>query len=290
MKRIIYIILFAASFMAAAPSQSQILIGTRQKNMAKGFDYKELAADSVLRPPNLDTFHLKVSDSGAISYKNGCYYGWTGYKYGLITCIGSSAPTLSIVTHPASQTIIEGDPVTFTVAATGGITPYTYQWQKATVDISGATSSTYTIATTVSGDAGNYAAVVTDAASHTVTSNTAVLTITTPIVITYGYSSSDPYVDNSTAPTVSNSATTSIIHNADLSIAFPAAAVDKFLVFKVPSGESTKIHWFVTSLNNGDIPDAAFRAPFTVGSFTYYVTRDAAGFTFDYTQPVQLKQ
>lgn len=260
----------------------------RQDINAYGYAWKNVEARETFRLPQ-DSPKLRVADSGSIAWKNGCLIYWSGHKWKVLVC---GAAPLTIITHPASQTVNTGDNVTFTVAATGGITPYTYQWFVNSSIISGATSSSYTQGGVLFSDSGNqYIAAVYDSGNDTAYSNRAILSVNAgaPITVTYGYSASDPYVDNSTAPTIGSSATTTITHNADLSISFPFAAVDKFLVFKVPSGESTKIHWFVTSLNNGDIPDAAFRAPFTVGSFTYYVTRDAAGFTFDYTQPVQLK-
>lgn len=264
----------------------------RQSIFAYGYEYQNVSINpfGTFVPPR-DTPFLRLADTGAIALVKGCFYTWTSAKrWGLIGCVTAAGPPLSILTQPASQTVNVGDGVTFSVVATGGTTPYTYQWKKNTVDIGGATSNNYNISSTISGDAGNYTVVVTDAVPNSVTSNIAVLTVVTPITITFGYGASDPYVDNSTAPTISNSATTTITHNADLSINFSGAATDKFLVFKVPAGESTKITWFVTSLNNGTIPDLAFRAPFTVSGFTYYITRDAAGFAFDTSFPVQLKQ
>jgi hypothetical protein len=81
----------------------------------------------------------------------------------------------SITTQPLSQTVTSGNSVTFSSAASGNPTP-TYQWQKGGVNISGATSATYTIATTAAGDAGNYAVVATST-SGSVTSATATLTV-----------------------------------------------------------------------------------------------------------------
>ena len=284
MKRLLIILLILGG---AITSYSQVQ--PYQKINAYGYEWKRARWDSSAVVPR-DSLHLDAADSGSISYKNGCFYGWTGYRWGLIGCIAAAAAPLSITTQPTTQTANVGDNVTFTVVAAGGTTPYTYQWFKNIVAIGGATSSTYNIPSVITGDAGNYACVVTDVASAWVSSNTAVLTVNTPITVTYAYSSTDPYIDNSTAPTAGTTATTTISHNADLSITFPFAAENKFLWFKVPSGESTKVTWFVEALNNGSIPDVAFRAAFTVGGFTYYVTRDPAGFAFNSSLPVQLKQ
>lgn len=51
-----------------------------------------------------------------------------------------------ITQHPASQNIMEGQPVTFTVAATGGDPVLRYQWVRNGMEITGATDASYTIA------------------------------------------------------------------------------------------------------------------------------------------------
>src|SRR5205823_3248489 len=71
-----------------------------------------------------------------------------------------TAPTIS--TQPQSQLVTEGSPVTFSVVASGD-TPLGYQWRKGGVNIGGATGSSYTIPSTVRGDAGSYDVVVCDA-------------------------------------------------------------------------------------------------------------------------------
>ncbi len=88
----------------------------------------------------------------------------------------------TITTHPASQVVNEGSPVTFSVAATGNPLP-TYQWQKGGTDISGATSASYTISTVQTTDAGLFTVEVTNVAGS-VTSNAATLTVNTAPTIT----------------------------------------------------------------------------------------------------------
>jgi hypothetical protein len=85
-----------------------------------------------------------------------------------------------ITTQPASsQTVCVGGSVSFSVTATGqGLT---YQWRKGTTNISGATSSTYTIASVAVGDAGtNYNCLITSTctAPNTSTTNNATLVVT----------------------------------------------------------------------------------------------------------------
>jgi glucose/arabinose dehydrogenase len=82
----------------------------------------------------------------------------------------------AIVNQPVSQTVVAQDPVTFTVTASGA-TPFTYQWQKNTVDIAGATTNTYTIASASATDSGSYRVIVRNAIGN-ITSNPAILKVT----------------------------------------------------------------------------------------------------------------
>ena len=94
-----------------------------------------------------------------------------------VTLMVSAAPVgPTITTQPSAQLVTAGQSASFTVAATGSGT-LTYQWTKGGINISGATSATYTIASTVSGDAGTYAVVVTNAVGS-VTSASVSLAVT----------------------------------------------------------------------------------------------------------------
>jgi hypothetical protein len=84
-----------------------------------------------------------------------------------------SAPT--ITTQPQSQLVVAGSSVTFTVAASGTPAP-TYQWQKNSANLSGATNSTLTLNNVQMTDAGNYTVLVNNAVGN-VTSNVAALTV-----------------------------------------------------------------------------------------------------------------
>jgi glucose/arabinose dehydrogenase len=87
----------------------------------------------------------------------------------------SNAQAPVIVNQPSSKTVVAGDPVSFSVGASGS-TPFTYQWQKNSVNISGATASTYTISSTTSADAATYRCIVTNSFGSA-TSNGATLTV-----------------------------------------------------------------------------------------------------------------
>lgn len=92
----------------------------------------------------------------------------------------SAPPTISA--QPTDQTANAGATATFSVTATGGVAPYTYQWQDDSggsfANISGATSSSYTTAAATYAMQGRrYRCVVTGANSLSVTSDPAALRV-----------------------------------------------------------------------------------------------------------------
>ncbi len=91
--------------------------------------------------------------------------------------ISSTATAPAITTQPASQTINAGGSATFSVTASG-TAPLSYQWRFNGANISGATSSSYSLSNAQTSAAGNYSVVVTNAVG-TATSNNATLTVNT---------------------------------------------------------------------------------------------------------------
>ena len=103
-------------------------------------------------------------------------------------------PETSITTQPSSQTITAGTPVTFTVVANGSGT-ISYQWQKDNSNISGATSSSFTINSANTSHIGDYKVIVHSGCGSDVTSDIASLsvnrvlpdmTFTSSVTKTYG--------------------------------------------------------------------------------------------------------
>jgi glucose/arabinose dehydrogenase/regulation of enolase protein 1 (concanavalin A-like superfamily) len=86
---------------------------------------------------------------------------------------GNQSP--AITDQPDNVTVNAGQPATFQVSATG-TPPLSYQWRKGATNIGGATSATYTIASTQTSDAGSYQVVVSNSAGS-VTSSVATLTV-----------------------------------------------------------------------------------------------------------------
>ncbi len=84
------------------------------------------------------------------------------------------APT--ITTQPVDQAVTAGTAATFTVVASGS-TPLTYQWQKGSAAIVGATAASYTTPVTATSDDGTLFSVIVTNAAGTATSNTARLSV-----------------------------------------------------------------------------------------------------------------
>lgn len=88
-----------------------------------------------------------------------------------------------ITAHPANQTVAVGQTATFSVAATGNAA-LSYQWRRNGTNISGATSASYSIPVTVTGDNGAQFSVVVTNSIASATSANALLTVINPPNIT----------------------------------------------------------------------------------------------------------
>ena len=101
-----------------------------------------------------------------------------------------STPTAPAITQqPSSVTVSVGQTASFSVIATGSET-LSYQWQKASTAIAGATSASYTTAPTAAADSGSQFTVVVTNSVGSVTSSAATLTVSSVVtsatdVLTY---------------------------------------------------------------------------------------------------------
>ncbi len=102
----------------------------------------------------------------AVLMITGCSGGWAA----------SSHIPPTIVVQPISQSVAAGLSVTFSVTATG-TGPFTYQWYKGTVAITGANSNSYSTSTVMADNGTIFTVTVTNEAGA-VTSVSAVLTVT----------------------------------------------------------------------------------------------------------------
>lgn len=100
----------------------------------------------------------------------------------ILTKVSSVVPTQlpTITTQPSGKTVGAGQTATFNVVASG-TAPLSYQWQKGGVNIAGATGATYTTPVTTLANNGDRFRVVVSNAYGKVTSNEAVLTVTSVI-------------------------------------------------------------------------------------------------------------
>ena len=87
----------------------------------------------------------------------------------------------SIATQPQSQTINQGNSVTFSVVA-AGTAPLTYQWHRAGTNIPTATASSYTKNNVQPADAGNYSVSMTNSIGWTNSANAALTVIVPPTI------------------------------------------------------------------------------------------------------------
>jgi len=99
---------------------------------------------------------------------------------------GASSPMVkntapSITTQPSNQSVNVGQTATFSVAATG-TAPLSYQWQKGTTAIAGATSASYTTGATSASDNGSQFTVVVTNSVGSITSSAATLTVNSAAV------------------------------------------------------------------------------------------------------------
>ncbi|MFB0904093.1 MAG: T9SS type A sorting domain-containing protein [Nonlabens sp.] len=79
--------------------------------------------------------------------------------------------SIAITSQPISKTVCEDTPnVSFSVTANAGGDPLTYQWRKNSVNIVGATASTFMISTATLTSAGNYDVVISGPSGYTCTS------------------------------------------------------------------------------------------------------------------------
>jgi photosystem II stability/assembly factor-like uncharacterized protein len=116
----------------------------------------------------------------------------TGYAVGHNGTIvkRSTCAAPAITSQPMSLTRSVGQSATFSVMATGA--GLTYQWRKGGTNISGATSSSYTIASVATDDAGSYDVVVSGDCNPPVTSDPATLAVNANTPPLLAYSSPQP--------------------------------------------------------------------------------------------------
>jgi hypothetical protein len=153
---------FSVSAAGTAPFSYQWRKNSTNISGATNASYTTPATTSA---DNGEKFDVVVSNSaGSV----------TSAQASLTVSAATVAP--SITTQPANQSVAAGQTATFSVGASG-TAPLSYQWRKNSVNISGATSSSYTTPATTSSDNGEKFDVVVSNSVGNATSNQATLTV-----------------------------------------------------------------------------------------------------------------
>jgi len=116
---------------------------------------------------NGSTFRCVVSNSVGSATSNSATL--------TVTSVPVNPPV--ITSQPGNVTVTQGQTGTFSVTATG-TAPLSYQWQKNSLNISGATFSSYTTPATTTADSGSTFRCIVSNSVGSVTSNSATLTVT----------------------------------------------------------------------------------------------------------------
>ena len=87
---------------------------------------------------------------------------------------------VTILVQPASQTILVGEPAIFSVVVSGSA-PFAYQWRKDSINIAGATGSSFTIASLQLSDSGAYTVLVSNGAGSVLSDPAVLIVTTTPV-------------------------------------------------------------------------------------------------------------
>ena len=204
-------------------------------------------ATNVNRP--LD---LAVSDEGDlyfISRGEGGNSSSTGGTVWRVNYTGNGAPVIAV--QPQSQTISNGQSVTFEVQASGNPTP-SFQWRRNGVNIPGATSYSYTLTEpTLSDNGANFSVAVSNSAGS-VTSNSATLTV----------------LDNDLPVATINTPTMGITYNAGDVITYSGSATDTEDGNLLASAFTWRIDLFHFDAPQHSHPAMDPTSGFTSGTFT----------------------
>jgi Immunoglobulin I-set domain len=174
----------------------------------------------------------------------GCAGGWQGSK--------PVAPTT--ITQPENQTVTVGQIATFNVVATG-TGPFSYQWYKDGVAISGATSSTYTTPATVTADSGSAYTVTVSNAAGEATSVAATLTVkrSTPIAASLVPSPSTPPYKGSVTLVPTFSGGTAVIGSTGVGSSDITAAASSGGSYPTPALTSSRTYTLTVTSPKGNV-------------------------------------
>ncbi len=170
----------------AVPPQSQLGVAgtTVQFNVTAGgtaplfYQWRKEGVDLLGQNGSLLTLN-NVQPASAGNYSVVVTNNY-GSATSLVAVLSIVVPPV-ITDDPTNATVMENEPVTFQVSATG-TAPLSYQWRKDGINIPGANSASFLIAAVQVSDGGLYSVVVTNAGG-TATSASASLTVSTVFVL-----------------------------------------------------------------------------------------------------------
>lgn len=220
---------------------------------------------------------LRVGSDGSLYYLQRGSGGNTG-EVRRVRYAANQAP--AITTQPASRTVAAGQQVTFSVVASGS-QPLTYQWQRGTTNITGATSSSYTFTPTAADTGATFRVIVTNSFGS-ITSNSATLTVTTNTAPTATISTPTTGTSYRGGQTISYSGAGSDPEDGTL----PASAFTWEVVFH----HDTHTHPFIAATSGSTsgsfvIPDQGETAT-NVFYRIHLTVRDSAGVTHTTTRDI----
>ena len=164
--------------------------------------------------------------------------------------IAATAPV--VTSQPASQTLLAGSNAPFTVNA-GGTSPLGYQWRRNTVNIGGATSSSYTRSNVQSADAGSYTVIISNTSGSTTSSNAVLVVLTPPSITTQ---------PQSQTVSAGNSATFTVVASGDATLAY------QWRKNNSPIGGATGTSYTINNTGSSDIASYSVVVTNNVGSAT----------------------
>jgi uncharacterized repeat protein (TIGR02543 family) len=237
---------------------SGVLVGTERTNFASGSAVTGLGAST--------TYTVTVTAIG-----DGTIYSDSAASSASSVTTNAVAVVATISSQPTSASKLLGQSVSFSVTATasdGG--SLTYQWSKGGTAISGATSSTYTIASVSSGDLGNYTVAITNSKNGTTatrTSDIAALTIDSSTnTITFATISNKSYGDTFSVTVSASSGLTVTVSSSTTSV----CTVSTLSVTAISLGTCTLV---ASQAGNGTYPAAtSVTRSFTVGKKSLVIT------------------
>ena len=171
----------------------------------------------------------------------------------VVTIMPEIAP--APVADPQPVTVMQGQPASFTVQATG--IPLRYQWRRNTVNISGATKSIYSISSAQSGHAGSYDCVVSNDVGN-YTSAAALLTVNVPATVSVHPAAVTVYYDQPVTLTVQAAGTPTIMFQWRKNTVDIPMATSSSLTISTPStGDAASYDCRVTNAYGSALSKAA---------------------------------